>query len=49
MLMRMSLRWDERRGLKPEILDLAEGKEAGYKSVTITLRGQYACGYLALH
>src|SRR5258707_11028501 len=46
MLMRMYLRWGERRGFQTEILDLAEGEEAGYKSVTITLRGQYAYGYL---
>ncbi len=46
MLMRMYLRWGERRGFKTEILDLAEGEEAGYKSITITLRGQYAYGYL---
>ncbi|MDQ6672269.1 MAG: peptide chain release factor 2 [Chloroflexota bacterium] len=46
MLMRMYLRWGERRKYKTEILDLAEGEEAGYKSVTITLRGVYAYGYL---
>jgi peptide chain release factor 2 len=46
MLMRMYLRWGERRKFQTEILDLAEGEEAGYKSVTITLRGQYAYGYL---
>lgn len=46
MLMRMYLRWSERRDFKTEILDLAEGEEAGYKSVTITLRGPYAYGYL---
>jgi len=46
MLMRMYLRWGERRGFRTEILDLAEGEEAGYKSITITLRGQYAYGYL---
>src|SRR5207237_7033166 len=45
MLMRMYLRWGERRKYQTEILDLAEGEEAGYKSVTITLRGQYAYGY----
>src|SRR6195256_945962 len=46
MLMRMYLRWGERRKFHTEILDLAEGEEAGYKSVTITLRGLYAYGYL---
>src|SRR5438105_8101777 len=46
MLMRMYLRWGERHKYQTEILDLAEGEEAGYKSVTITLRGQYAYGYL---
>jgi peptide chain release factor 2 len=46
MLMRMYLRWGERRDFKTEILDLAEGEEAGYKSVTVTLRGLYAYGYL---
>ena len=46
MLMRMYLRWGERHRYQTEILDLAEGEEAGYKSVTITLRGQYAYGYL---
>jgi peptide chain release factor 2 len=46
MLMRMYLRWAERRRYQTEILDLAEGEEAGLKSVTVTLRGQYAYGYL---
>jgi peptide chain release factor 2 len=46
MLMRMYLRWGERRKFQTEILDLAEGEEAGYKSVTITLRGAYAYGYM---
>lgn len=46
MLMRMYLRWGERRKFHTEVLDLAEGEEAGYKSVTITLRGMYAYGYL---
>jgi peptide chain release factor 2 len=46
MLMRMYLRWGERRKYQTEVLDLAEGEEAGYKSVTITLRGAYAYGYL---
>jgi peptide chain release factor 2 len=46
MLMRMYLRWGERHEFKTEILDLAEGEEAGYKSVTVTLRGQYGYGYM---
>jgi peptide chain release factor 2 len=46
MLMRMYLRWGERRRFATDILDLAEGEEAGYKSVTFTIRGQYAYGYL---
>jgi peptide chain release factor 2 len=46
MLMRMYLRWGERRGYSTEILDLAEGEEAGYKGVTITLRGANAYGFL---
>jgi len=46
MLMRMYLRWGERRKFQTDILDLAEGEEAGYKSVTITLRGLNAYGYL---
>src|SRR6202158_757170 len=46
MLMRMYLRRAERRRYQTEILDLAEGEEAGLKSATFTLRGQYAYGYL---
>jgi peptide chain release factor 2 len=46
MLMRMYLRWGERRGFATDILDLAEGEEAGYKSVTFTIRGPFAYGYL---
>jgi peptide chain release factor 2 len=46
MLMRMYLRWGERHKFQTDILDLAEGEEAGYKSVTITLRGLNAYGYL---
>jgi peptide chain release factor 2 len=46
MLMRMYLRWAERRNFKTEIFDLAEGEEAGYKSVTLTIRGPFAYGYL---
>jgi peptide chain release factor 2 len=46
MLERMYLRWAETRGYGTEILDLTEGEEAGIKSVTIAVNGDYAFGYL---
>ena len=46
MLERMYLRWAESRGYKTEILDRTEGEEAGLKSVTIAVDGDYAFGYL---
>lgn len=46
MLLRMYLRWAERRGFEAEILDYLEGDEAGIKSVTFMLRGEYAYGYM---
>jgi peptide chain release factor 2 len=46
MLERMYLRWAEARDYKTEILDRTEGEEAGLKSVTIAIDGQYAFGYL---
>jgi len=46
MLERMYLRWAESRGYQTEILDLTEGEEAGIKSVTIAVEGDYAFGYL---
>ena len=46
MLMRMYLRWAERRGFETEILDSSPGDEAGIKSVVIAVKGDYAAGYL---
>ena len=46
MLLRMYLRWSERRGFKTEIIDQLPGEEAGIKSVTFTIEGKYAYGYL---
>ncbi|MGA3085964.1 MAG: peptide chain release factor 2, partial [Thermodesulfobacteriota bacterium] len=46
MLFRMYLRWSERRGFKTEIIDQLPGDEAGLKSVTFTIEGKYAYGYL---
>jgi peptide chain release factor 2 len=44
--MRMYLRWAEQQGYKTEILDALRGGEAGYKSVTMAVRGAFAYGYL---
>jgi peptide chain release factor 2 len=46
MLMRMYLRWAERRGYKAEVLDVSPGEEAGIKSAVIDVSGDYATGYL---
>jgi peptide chain release factor 2 len=46
MLLRLYSRWAERRGYKVEIVDLLPGDEAGIKSVTLTIAGDYAYGYL---
>jgi len=46
MLMRMYVRWAERRGYRVETLDYQAGEEAGIKSVTLGVRGTNAYGYL---
>lgn len=46
MLLRMYLRWAERHKLKPQIVDILPGEEAGIKSATITISGQCAYGFL---
>jgi peptide chain release factor 2 len=46
MIMRMYLRWAEAKGFKVTVLDLIEDEEAGIKSATILVAGEYAYGYL---
>ena len=46
MLLRMYQRWAERKGYKVEVLDLQPGDEAGIKSATLMISGDYAYGYL---
>ena len=45
-LLRMYLRWAERRGYKSEVLDVSSGEEAGIKSAIIGIDGEHAYGYL---
>ncbi len=45
MLLRMYMRWAEKRGWKVELLDKLDGEEAGIKSATIKITGKYAFGY----
>jgi peptide chain release factor 2 len=45
MLLRMYLRWAERKGFTTSIIDYQPGDEAGVKSVSITIEGEYAYGY----
>jgi peptide chain release factor 2 len=47
MLMRMYLRWAEQQGFKTEVNDLQDGEEAGIKSATFTIIGEFAFGMLA--
>ena len=46
MLLRMYLRWAERNGYKADIIDYQPGEEAGLKSATVMVNGEYAFGYL---
>jgi peptide chain release factor 2 len=46
MLERMYTRWAEENGYKVEIIERMEGEEAGIKSLTMSIRGEYAYGYL---
>ena len=47
MLLRMYLRWIERRNFKREVIDYQPGDEAGLKSATLTVAGEYAFGLLS--
>jgi peptide chain release factor 2 len=47
MLFRMYIKWAERRGLKRDVIDYQPGEEAGIKSATFTLTGDYGFGLMA--
>jgi len=47
MLLRMYLKWAEQRGFKSEVIDYQPGEEAGLKSVTFRVEGEYAYGLLS--
>ena len=47
MLLKMYLKWSERRGFKREVIDYQPGDEAGLKSVTLTFAGDYAFGLMS--
>jgi peptide chain release factor 2 len=47
MLLRMYLKWAERRGFKTEVIDYQPGEEAGLKGVTFKVEGEYAYGLLS--
>lgn len=46
MLLRMYNRWAEKKGFAVEIIDMLDGEEAGIKSVTLMVKGEYAYGFL---
>ena len=46
MLLRMYLRWAERRGYDVQLLDRSDAEEAGIRNATVAIRGEYAYGYL---
>jgi peptide chain release factor 2 len=46
MLLRMYVRWGEKNGYQVELLDRLDGEEAGIKSATLEIRGEFAYGYL---
>jgi peptide chain release factor 2 len=46
IMLRMYLRWAEREGYEVELMDRQDGEEAGIKSATFAVRGEYAFGYL---
>jgi len=46
MLLRMYLRWAERKGFKTELMECTYGEEAGIKSATVSIKGDYAYGFL---
>jgi len=47
MLLRMYLRWSERKGFKREVIDSQPGEEAGIKSATVVISGEFAYGLLS--
>ena len=46
MLLRMYLKWCERRGFTADVLDVQDAEEAGIKSATVLVKGEYVYGYL---
>lgn len=46
MLLRMYLRWGDKRGFRTEVMELSEGEVAGIKSATVLFQGDYAYGWL---